>query len=82
VVLYGTLWILLLAYVTIELSRRVPAVAGGVRGVSSELEEASRVLGASRLVTLRRVTAPILGRRSSATWCFIFVAVIRELPRR
>ena len=47
--------------------------------MSSELEEASRVLGASRLSTLRRVTAPLLGPSLVATWCFIFVAVMREL---
>jgi len=79
VVLYGTLWILLLAYVTIELPAAYQQLQAAFRGISGELEEASRILGASRLGTLRRVTAPLLGPSLVATWCFIFVAVMREL---
>jgi len=40
---------------------------------------ASRILGATRLRALRDVTAPLLRTSVIATWCFIFVAVIREL---
>jgi len=47
--------------------------------VHPELEEAGRMLGASRLRTLKDITAPLLGTAAIATWCFIFVAVIREL---
>jgi len=47
IVLYGTLWILLLAYVTIELPAAYQQLQAAFRGVSSELEEASRILGAS-----------------------------------
>jgi iron(III) transport system permease protein len=79
VVLYGTLWILLLAYVTIELPAAYQQLQASFRAVSPELEEASRILGASRLRTLRDVTAPLLGPSLIATWCFVFVAVVREL---
>ncbi len=79
VVLYGTLWILLLAYVTIELPAAYQQLHASLRAVSPEMEEASRVLGASRLRTLRDVTAPLLGPSLIATWCFVFVAVVREL---
>ncbi len=79
VVLYGTLWILLLAYVTIELPAAYQQLHASLRAVSPEMEEASRVLGASRLKTLRDVTAPLLGPSLIATWCFVFVAVVREL---
>jgi iron(III) transport system permease protein len=79
VVLYGTLWILLLAYVTIELPAAYQQLQSAFRSLSPELEEASRILGASRLRTLRDVTAPLLGPSLIATWCFIFVAVVREL---
>ena len=37
------------------------------------------MLGATRLRTLRDITAPLLSSAAVATWCFIFVAVIREL---
>jgi len=79
IVLYGTLWILLLAYVTIELPAAYQQLQSAFRALSPELEEAGRILGASRLRTLRDVTAPLLGPSLVATWCFIFVAVIREL---
>jgi iron(III) transport system permease protein len=79
VVLYGTLWILLLAYVTIELPAAFQQLRASFHAVSPELEEASRILGATRLRALRDVTAPLLGPSLVATWCFIFVAVVREL---
>jgi iron(III) transport system permease protein len=79
IVLYGTLWILLLAYMTIELPAAYQQLNSAFRSLSPELEEASRVLGASRLRSLRDITAPLLGPSLVATWCFIFVAVVREL---
>jgi iron(III) transport system permease protein len=79
VVLYGTLWILLLAYVTIELPAAFQQLRASFHAVSPDLEEASRILGATRLRTLRDITAPLLGPSLIATWCFIFVAVVREL---
>ncbi len=79
VVLYGTLWILLLAYLTIELPAAYQQLQAAFRSLSPDLEDAARVLGATRLRTLRDVTAPLLGPSLIATWCFIFVAVVREL---
>jgi iron(III) transport system permease protein len=78
-VLYGTLWILLLAYLTIELPAAYQQMQSAYRSVGAELEDASRILGATRLRALRDVTAPLLRTSVIATWCFIFVAVIREL---
>jgi iron(III) transport system permease protein len=77
--LYGTLWILLVAFVTIELPAAYQQLGSAFRSVHPELEEAGRMLGASRLRTLRDITAPLLGTAVIATWCLIFVAVIREL---
>src|SRR5947207_15307345 len=37
------------------------------------------MLGATRLRTLADITAPLLRSAVIATWCFVFVAVIREL---
>ncbi len=79
IVLYGTLWILLLAYLTIELPAAYQQLQSSFRALAPELEEASRILGASRLKTLRTITAPLLGPSLIATWCFIIVAVVREL---
>jgi iron(III) transport system permease protein len=78
-VLYGTLWILLLAYITIELPAAYQQLQSAFKAVHPELEDASRILGATRLRALRDVTAPLLRTSVVATWCFIFVATIREL---
>ena len=78
-VLYGTLWILLIAYVTIELPAAYQQLQSAFTSVHPELEEASRILGATRLQALRHITAPLLRSGVIATWCFIFVAVVREL---
>ncbi len=78
-VLYGTLWILLLAYLTIELPAGYQQLQSAFRAIHPELEEASRILGANRLQSLRRITAPLLRSGVIATWCFIFIGVIREL---
>src|SRR5262249_51840775 len=59
-VLYGTLWTLLIAYVTIELPSAYQQLRSAFHAVSPELEEASRILGAPRLQVLAHVTAPLL----------------------
>ena len=78
-VLYGTLWILLLAFLTIAMPAAYQQLQSAFRVVHTDLEEASRILGATRLGTLWRITAPLLRTSVIATWCFIFVGVIREL---
>jgi iron(III) transport system permease protein len=78
-VLYGTLWILLLAYLTIELPAAYQQLQTAFRAVHPELEEASRILGATRLRALKDVTAPLLRSGLVAAWCFVFIGVMREL---
>jgi iron(III) transport system permease protein len=78
-VLYGTLWILLLAFVTIALPAAYQQLQSAFRFVHPDLEDASRILGATRLQALGHITAPLLRTSVIATWCFIFVGVIREL---
>jgi iron(III) transport system permease protein len=78
-VLYGTLWILLIAFVTIALPAAYQQMQSAFRSVHADLEEAGRILGATRLRTLRDITAPLLRTSVIATWCFIFVGVMREL---
>jgi iron(III) transport system permease protein len=78
-ILYGTLWILLLAFLTISLPAAYQQLQAAFRTIHPELEDASRILGATRLATLWRITAPLLRTGVIATWCFIFVGVMREL---
>jgi iron(III) transport system permease protein len=78
-VLYGTLWILLLAFLTISLPSAYQQLQAAFRTIHPELEDASRILGATRLQSLWRITAPLLRTGLIATWCFIFIGVMREL---
>jgi iron(III) transport system permease protein len=78
-VLYGTLMILLLAFVTIELPAAYQQLRSALAGLHPELEEAGRILGASRGRALWQITTPLLGSSVIATWCFIFIGAIREL---
>ncbi len=78
-VLYGTLWILLLAFLTIELPGGYQQLQAAFRGLHPELEEAGRIFGATRLGALWRIATPLLRTSLIATWCFVFIGVIREL---
>ena len=77
--LYGTLWILFIAYLTKEMPVGYTQSDATFRGIHPELEEAGRILGAGRLRVLREITAPLAKSGIIATWCFVFIGVIREL---
>jgi iron(III) transport system permease protein len=77
--LYGTLWILLIAFLTIEMPAGYQQLSSAFKSVHPELEEASRILGGTRMTTLRLITAPLLRSNVIATWCFVFIGTIREL---
>ena len=77
--LYGTLWILFVAYLTKEMPVGYSQADATFKGVHPELEEAGRILGAGRLRVLGEITAPLARSGIIATWCFVFIGVIREL---
>jgi iron(III) transport system permease protein len=78
-VLYGTLSIIFLAYVTKELPVGYQQIASSLRAVHPELEDASRICGATRLRALFDITTPLIRNGVIATWIFIFIGSIREL---
>ncbi|MBV9811171.1 MAG: iron ABC transporter permease [Acetobacteraceae bacterium] len=77
--LYGTIWILVLGFVTIELPAAFQQLQAALAGLAPELEEASRICGASRLRSMRRIVGPLIGGSIASTWCFIFIGAVREL---
>src|SRR5580765_8817757 len=78
-VLYGTLSIIFLAYLTKELPVGYQQVGASLKSVHPELEDASRIFGATRLRALFDITAPLIRNGVIATWIFIFIGSIREL---
>jgi len=77
--LYGTAWILLIAYLTIELPAAYQQMQSSLKSLHPDLEDASRLLGANRLRTLRDIVAPLMASGLAAAWCLIFIGVMREL---
>jgi iron(III) transport system permease protein len=78
-VLYGTIWILFVAYLTKEMPIGFSQAESTFKSIHPELEDASRIIGANRLTTLIDVTAPLARSGLIAAWSFIFIGVIREL---
>ena len=79
IALYGTLAILLLAYVGRYVPLGVRAANTSLRQVDSSLEESARILGASWGYTLRKITLPLIRPGLFAGWLLVFVPVIQEL---
>lgn len=77
--LYGTLMILLLAYVGRYIPLGVRAANASLRQVDSSLEESAKILGASWLTTMREITLPLIRPGLFAGWLLVFVPVIQEL---
>ena len=77
--IYGTLWIIALAMVTRFLAYSVGSVVAAQMQISTELEEAARVTGASRAFTYWRVVLPLVTPALVATFLWVMIHVVREL---
>jgi iron(III) transport system permease protein len=77
--LYGTLTILLLAYVARYIPLGVRAASAALRQVDVSLEETARVSGASWVRTFGSVTLPLCRSGLVAGWLLVFVPAIQEL---
>ncbi len=77
--IYGTLNILVLAWVTLFLPTAMRMVSPAVAQIHNELEEASRASGASFSTTLRRVFLPLMGPAVMSAWIYLFIGAYKEL---
>lgn len=78
-ILYGTLWILFVAYLTKFLPLAYMNSATAIKSVSPDLEEAARISGASGLGTFRRITVPLVRQGLLSGWFLVFIYSLREL---
>lgn len=76
---YGTLWILLIAYVTKYLPYGMRACSSSMLQIKKELEEASEASGATWPHTFRRIILPLLAPGFVAGWIFVITHSFREL---
>jgi len=77
--IYGTLWLLLLAYLTVFLPLGVRTIAGVMLQIDKSLEECAQMCGAAWAFRVRTVTIPLLMPGLVAAWLLLFIASIREL---
>lgn len=77
--IYGTIWILLVAYITRYMPYGMRYTSTSMVQLSSELEESAQVNGASWWRTFRSITLPLLKPGAVAGWTYIFVVSFREL---
>ena len=78
-VLYGTAWILILAFTTRFLPIAYTNSDAALRSINPELEDAARILGSSRLLALRRIVGPLLKRGLAGAFILVFIPATREL---
>ncbi len=76
---YGTLWILLIAYVTKYLPYGMRACSSSMLQIKKELEEASETSGAAWSHTFKRVVLPLLAPGFVAGWIYVITHSFREL---
>ena len=77
--LYGTLGILIWAFVINYLPYGMRYSAAGMLQIHRELEESAEMCGASAFMRLRRIVAPLLAPALLAGWLFIFLMAARVL---
>ena len=78
-VLYGTAWILILAFATRFLPIAYANSDAALRSINPEMEDAVRILGGGRLLALRKVVGPLLKRGLAGAFILVFIPATREL---
>jgi len=77
--IYGTIWALLLAYISLGTPLSVRVMSSAYAQLSFDLEECSRVHGASWLQTMSRIVIALAWPSFAVGWVLIFFGIMREL---
>ena len=76
---YGTAWILVIAYVTVYLSFTSRTANATMIQLHPELEEAARTCGGTPAYTVRRIVLPLMMPALVGAWIWVVAHVMREL---
>lgn len=76
---YGTLWILLIAYITRYMPYAMRYATSSMGQIGSELEESARMSGAEWRDVFRRIIVPLTMPGIVAGWIYVVIVSIREL---
>jgi iron(III) transport system permease protein len=77
--IYGTIWVLLLAYMTKYIPYGIRAASASMIQINKELEEASFTAGGTWFQTFRKIILPLLMPGFTAGWIYISIIALREL---
>lgn len=77
--IYGTIWILVFAFMTRYLPYSMRFSYAGLLGIHRELEESAEVCGATWTQAARNIVVPLMLPALFAGWIYIFLITIREL---
>jgi iron(III) transport system permease protein len=77
--LYGSIWLLVIAFITVGLPLGVRVMSSTIIQISSELEESGRTNGASWLQTVRYIWLPLLRPGLLAGWLTLLTLSVRDL---
>ncbi len=77
--LYGTPWVLLLAYLAKFLPYGIVVSRSAILQIHPELEQSARMSGATGLIALRKITGPLMKPTLIAILFFVMLMSIKEL---
>jgi iron(III) transport system permease protein len=77
--IYGTIWALIIANITLSTPLSVRLMSAAFAQLANDLEEASRLAGASWLATQWHITIALAWPSFMVGWILIFFGVLREL---
>ncbi|HYJ15355.1 MAG TPA: iron ABC transporter permease [Candidatus Limnocylindria bacterium] len=77
--IYGTIWVLLLAYMTKYIPYGIRAASASMIQINKELEEASFTAGGTWFQTFWKIILPLLMPGFTAGWIYISIIALREL---
>lgn len=77
--IYGTIWIISIAYVTNYMSFGTRTMNGAIVQIHKDLEEASEASGATWFMTFTRITFPLVLPAMMSVWIWVAGHAMREL---
>ena len=78
--LYGTVALLVLAYIATALPSTTRSLVGNMNQFQESLSEACRVHGSNGIKTWLTVVLPLISRPLLAAWCLTYCGTLLELP--
>ncbi|WP_231610911.1 iron ABC transporter permease, partial [Rhodococcus sp. CX] len=77
--LYGTLWVLVIAFIAVQMPQGVRSIAAAIQSTDRDLEDAAVLLGARRHRAISFVTVPLMRVAISSSFLMLLMLSMREL---